>query len=247
MAAKVLCEAGARRRHARSRRDVGHRKRLEDVRVALRLAAPRRRDAGQAVRRVRRLHRRLGHRGRAVHAGGGLPVRLVPRPHARRPHQPLGPHLAAHGSGRLQAPQPRRPRRRLADHLRRHQAVLRQARSPRRDLRLDGEHPERAGRRVPAAAETALLRAADQAGGRQAEHHVHSQPPVDPHPAAERTAGVPLLRPVRPRLLDALEFLVAVGAAAAGAGDRQAAHHRQRDGARGADRRRAAWPPASRT
>ncbi len=55
--------------------------------------------------------------------------------------------------------------------------------------------------------------------------------------AAERTAGVPLLRPVRPRLLDALELLVAVGAAAAGARDRQAAHHHQRDGARSADRR----------
>ena len=63
------------------------------------------------------------------------------------------------------------------------------------------------------------------------------QSPVDPHAAAERPAGVPLLRAVRPRLRDALELLVAVGAAAAGARDRQAAHHHQRDGARGADRR----------
>ena len=45
---------------------------------------------------------------------------------------------------------------------------------------------------------------------------------VDPHAAAQRPAGVPLLRPVRPRLRDALELLVAVGAAAAGDGDRQA-------------------------
>ena len=59
--------------------------------------------------------------------------------HARRPHQPLGPHLAALRPGRLQAPEPRRPRRRLADHLRRHQAVLRQARSPRRHLRHRSE------------------------------------------------------------------------------------------------------------
>ena len=52
---------------------------------------------------------------------------------------------------------------------------------------------------------------------------------VDPHAAAERPAGVPLLRPVRPRLRDALELLVAVGAAAAGARDRQADdHHRTR-------------------
>ena len=50
-------------------------------------------------------------------------------------------------------------------------------------------------------------------------------------------AGVPLLRPVRPRLRDARELLVDLGAAAAGAGDRQAEDHHQRDGARSADRR----------
>ena len=38
---------------------------------------------------------------------------------------------------------------------------------------------------------------------------------------------------VRPRLRDALELLVAVGAAAAGDEDRQADDHHQRDGARG--------------
>ena len=48
----------------------------------------------EAVRRVRRLHRRLGDRRRALHGRHGR-VALVPRPHARRPHQPLGPHLAA--------------------------------------------------------------------------------------------------------------------------------------------------------
>ena len=83
-------------------------------------------------------------------------------------------------------------------------------------------HPERAGRHLPAAAEAALLRAADQAGGRQAEDHLHPDAAVDPHAAAERPAGVPLLRPVRSRLRDARELLVDLGAAAAGAGDRQA-------------------------
>ena len=151
------------------------------------------------------------------------------------------------GPGRFQAAQPRRHRRRLADHLRRDQAVLRQARSAGRDLRIDGRDCERAGRDLPAAAEAALLRAADQAGRRHAEHHLHSESPVDPDAAAERPAGVPLLRPVRTRLLDARELLVHVGAAAAGAGDRQAAHHHQRDGARSAHRRRAVWRPASRT
>ena len=143
-------------------------------RLAVRLAAARRGDADQAVRRVRRLRRRLGDRRRAVHAGAGIAVRLVARPHARRPHQSLGAHLAALRPGRLQAAQPRRPRRRLADRLRRHQAVLRQARSPRRHLRQRCEGiAQRAGRHLPAAAEAALLRAADQAGGRQAEDHVH--------------------------------------------------------------------------
>ena len=55
--------------------------------------------------------------------------------HARRPHEPLGPHLAALRPRRLPAQEPRRPRRRLADHLRRPQAVLRQARSADRHLR----------------------------------------------------------------------------------------------------------------
>ena len=91
------------------------------------------------------------------------------------------------------------------------------------------EHAQRAGRHLSAAAEAALLRAADQAGVREAEHPVRAVAPVDPHEAAERPAGLPLLRPVRPRLRDALELLVAVGAAAAGAGDRQADdHHRTR-------------------
>ena len=62
--------------------------------------------------------------------------------------------------------------------------------------------------------------------------------------AAQRPAGLPLLRPVRPRLRDRLELLVAVRAAAAGAEDRQAAHHHQRDGARGARSTPTASPTA---
>ena len=108
------------------------------------------------------------------------------------------------------------------------------------------EHAERAGRHLPAAAEAALLRAADQAGVRQAEHPVRAVAPVDPDAAAQRPRRVPLLRPVRPRLRDALELLVAVGADPAGDEDRQAEDHHQRDGARGHGRRRTGWPPASR-
>ena len=97
MAAKVLCEAGA---------DVvmleagGMWDSAKDSKMsAWPYDSPRRGAAtpDQAVRRVRRLHRRLGDRGRAVHAGAGLAVRLVSRAHARRPHQSLGPHLAALG------------------------------------------------------------------------------------------------------------------------------------------------------
>ena len=96
---------------------------------------------------------------------------------------------------------------------------------------------ERARRDLPAAAAAALLRTADQAGRRSAEHHLHRVAAVDPHQAAQRPSCVPLLRAVRPRMRHALEFLVAVGAAAAGARDRPPSHHHERDGARGPDRR----------
>ena len=57
----------------------------------------------------------------------------------------------------------------------------------------------------------------------QLEDHLHPVAAVDPDAAAQRASGVPLLRPVRPRLRDALELLVPVGAPAAGTRDRQAA------------------------
>ncbi len=111
-----------RRRDARSRSDLGYTERLEDAGVAVRLAAPGRRDAGPAVRRVRRQPGRLDARRRALHDGRHRPVLLVPEPDAGRPHQSLGPDLAALRSRRLPPEEPRRPRRRLADHLRRPEA-----------------------------------------------------------------------------------------------------------------------------
>jgi choline dehydrogenase-like flavoprotein len=59
---------------------------------------------------------------------------------------------------------------------------------------------------------------------------VYSLAPVDSHQVDPRPSAVPLLRAVRTRLRDALEFLVDVGLPAAGAG------HRQAD-----DRHRAPW------
>ena len=47
---------------------------------------------------------------------------------------------------------------------------------------------QRAGRHLPAAAAAALLRAADQAGVREAEHPCRPVAPVDPH-ASRSTAG----------------------------------------------------------
>ena len=168
--------------------------------VDVRLAAPRRGDGEAAVRRVRRRVWRLDARRRALHQRDGQPVRLVPLAHARRPHQPLGTDLAALRPRRLPQEEPRRSRRRLADHLRGHEALLRSRGLARRHLRQQGGSAERSRRRLPAAAQAALLRAAHQAGRRPAQDHVHRQPAVDPHAAAQRPHGVPLLRPMRPRL-----------------------------------------------
>ena len=165
MAAMVLTRGRRQRGDARGGPDVGRQPRHRHVQVALPDAAARRRHARAALRRVRRGARRLVARRRALHDGARQPVRLVPIADARRPHQSLGPHLAALRAGRLPPQEHRRPRRRLADHLRRHQAVLRQDRPVHRHLRRQPAGlPERARRHLPAAAGAALLRAADQAG-----------------------------------------------------------------------------------
>src|SRR6185437_6027523 len=98
--------------------------RLQDARASLRLAPPGSRLAREAIRRVRRLHRWVGHRGRALHHGSGHEILLVARPDARRPHQSLGPYFAPLRPGRLSRQEHRRARRRLAHRLRGHQAVL---------------------------------------------------------------------------------------------------------------------------
>ena len=162
--------------------------RLENAGAELRDSASRRVDPRAAVRRVRRVRRRVGDRRRAVHARAGHAVQLVARAHARRTHESLGPDLAALRSGRFPAQVARRARRRLADQLRRRQAVLRQRRSLHRAVRIERRAPQRAGRHLHAAAQAAVSRAVGEEGVGQAEHHLHSGAAVDHHPAAERAA-----------------------------------------------------------
>ena len=112
----------------------------------------------------------------------------------------------------------------------------------------EGGTAQRAGRHLPAAAEAALLRAADQAGRRPAEHPLHRRRGC--RSSRSRYNGRPACHycgQCGRGCAHALELLVAVGAAAAGAGDRQADDRHQRDGARGDGRRRPAWRPASPT
>ena len=87
-------------------------------------------------------------------------------------------------------------------------------------------------RRGRAATSCSIKQAADAL-----EDHVHPVAALDPHAAAQWPQGVSLLRPVRTRLRHPRELLVAVGAAAAGAGHGTPHAHHPRDGARGHDRR----------
>jgi choline dehydrogenase-like flavoprotein len=94
------------------------------------------RERGQAVRLLRRHGgRRLACAGRAVHHGAGQRVHVVALAHARRAHQPLGAHLAAHGPYDFKPKSARRTRRRLAHDVRDARAVLRQDRAAHRRVR----------------------------------------------------------------------------------------------------------------
>ena len=109
--------------------------------------------------------------------------------HARRPHEPLGPHLAAVRSARLPAQDARRPRRRLADHLRRHRSrtTTRSTGSSASSAQPPRMPNEPDGIFLPPP-QAALLRAADQAGVRTAEHPVCAVATLDPD--ASRSTAV---------------------------------------------------------
>ena len=198
----------------------GHR--FGDVHLALRVAAPGSGHAGTSFRRVRRLYRRVAARGRALHRCARAAMALVSRPHARRPNEPLGQDLPAVGTGRLPPEERGWPGRRLALHVRGSEALLRQARSARGHLRDElrgrAEPAERAGWHLPSAAQATLLRARHPGSLGAAENPVRPFPALDSDSAPQRPRAVPLLRPVRPRVLNALELLVDLGATASGDG-----------------------------
>ena len=165
------------------------------------LPTPRRGRDTKSTRsaRIRCLHRRLEHRRRAIHHGARHAVRVVARPHAGRPHQSLGPHLAALRTARLPAQDARRPGRRLAHRLRRPQALLRRLD---RLMGLFGSNEnlpnEPNGMFLPPPKPRCYELLVKKAS--TARRHLHSVPSVDHYENAQRARGVPLLRPVQPRL-----------------------------------------------
>ena len=218
MAAKVLTEAGADVVMLEAGAMWDPVDGLEDVHVALRHAAARRRDPDPAVRRVRRRVRRLDDRRRAVHAGARHDVRLVPLAHARRPHQPLGADFAALRSGRLPA-----ARASTGSATTGRSPTTTSSRTTTRSIELIGIFGTNLPIRnepdgifqpppKPRCYELLIKQAADKLG----IPCVPSRLSILTQPLNGR-ARMPLLRPVRPRLRDALEFLLAVRAAAAGA------------------------------
>ena len=133
-------------------------------------------------------------RGRALHRRARPAVALVPRPHARRPHEPLGPHLAPLGPGDFR----RQQRDGLGDdwpiayddikpvYDRLDQLVGIFGTNFAAERKLTNE-PDGIFMPPP---EAALLRARDPGGVREARHPVRSLAAVDPD-AARSTAAPP--------------------------------------------------------
>ena len=104
MAAKVLTKAGADVVMLEAGADVGRGQGLEDVALALRVAAARRGDAG-ASRSASSTAASAAGTSRASRTRSAAATKFdwFRAPHARRAHQSLGPHLAALRARRLQA------------------------------------------------------------------------------------------------------------------------------------------------
>ncbi len=189
--------------------------------MALSSAAARRFHRRQAVRILRRFHRRMASERRALHQRAGNQLPVVAVAYARRTHQPLGTHLPAHGSLRLQAVYPRRPGLRLAVQLRRPRAVLRQSGGNDRRVWIDGKHRERARRQVSSPSQTSLHRVVHSTRLPQVKHSLRVVAAFDYHQVHQWPPVMPLLRTVRPRVRGGREFLVAHGADSARDAHRQ--------------------------
>ena len=197
-------------------------------------------DAGAPVRRVRRVHRRLDARRRAVHR------------RARRSRS-TGSARACWAAAPTTGAASRCASGRTTSGARASTASATTGRSRYDDLKPYYDQRRRAGRhlrierrtcptsptasssrrRKPRCYELLVKQAADTP-----EHHLHPVAAVDPHAAAQRPAGVPLLRPVQPRLRDERELLVARRCCCRRRWRRAADARHQRDGARGHGRRR---------
>ena len=107
-----------------------------------------------------------------------------------------------------------------------------------------GEYSQRAGRHFSASASAALHRNHHQEGLRQTEHSLRAFAAGDSHQATERARGLPLLRPVRPRLHDRFQLQFQPGHDSAGASHRPVHSDHGRHGAR--DRGGKRWQGRSR-
>ena len=116
----------------------------------------------------------------------------------------------------------RRPRLRLADRLRGPGALLRQGGALHRRHRHDRGDSQRARRHLPHAGAAAGARRPGAARVREAGHPCGRRAAGGHRPSRQRPAGVPLLRPVRPRLHDGVELRRQLRADLPGDEDRQA-------------------------
>ena len=259
---RTTCASSARRRrrHGRLRADQGRRQRrdargraVSGTRRQTRRCSswpydsPRRGavDAGARLRRVRRLHRRVDDRRRAVHDG-------------RRASGSTGIARGCWAAARItgaasrcaSAPTTSSTRASTGSATTGRSPTTTSSRTTTSSIELvgifgsnEGIHNEPDGIFLPPPKPRCYELLIKQASDKLNIPCIPSRLSILTQ-AHNGRAAVPLLRPVRPRLRDALELLVDLGLPAARAGHRQAEDHHRRHGARGADRTPTAWPPA---
>ena len=182
-----------RRRDARGRADVGLGQGQRDVRVELRLADARLGRRQEAVRHLRRLPRRLGHRRRAVHrrhaapgAGSAAACSAAARTTGAASRCASVPTTSGARASTGSATTGRSP---TTTSSRTTTSSTSSSASSARNHATRDRAAQRAGRHLPAAAEAARARAADQEGVRPAEDSGRAVAAVDPD--AGRSTAAP--------------------------------------------------------